>query len=97
MRLTRFVGTRPLVAATLAVSLAGLSASASTPGADTRLTNDNGANGGDVSNYNINPPAAPVAADPTLTECSGPEGRQNEPSIGVDPRNPDVIVGSSND
>ena len=45
---------RPLAAAVaIALSvlgLGGLPASASTPGADTRLTNDNGASGGYVSN-----------------------------------------------
>src|SRR5882757_2665721 len=49
------------------VSLGGLAASASTPGSDTRLTNDSGANGGYVSNYNINNPDTPVAKDSTLS------------------------------
>jgi hypothetical protein len=35
--------------------------------------------------------------DPTLSECSRSRGRQNEPAVAVDPRNPSVIVGSSND
>jgi hypothetical protein len=79
------------------VGLGAVSASASTPGADTRLTNDNNANGGYVSNYNINNPATPVAKDSTLSECSASRGRQNEPAVAIDPRNPTVIVGSSND
>ena len=92
---------RPLTAAVaIALSvlgLGGLPASASAPGADTRLTNDNAANGGYVSNYNVNNPGTPVAKDPTLFECSRSRGRQNEPSVALDPRNPGVIVGSSND
>jgi hypothetical protein len=79
------------------LGLGAVSASASTPGADTRLTNDNNANGGYVSNYNINNPATPVAKDSTLSECSASRGRQNEPAVAIDPRNPTVIVGSSND
>ena len=35
--------------------------------------------------------------DATLTECSRSRGRQNEPSVAIDPRNTQVIVGSSND
>ena len=77
--------------------LGGLSAQASTPGADVRLTNDDGANGGYVSNYNVNNPGAPVASDPTIAECSRSRGRQNEPAVAIDPRNSQVMVGSSND
>src|SRR6266516_1655593 len=35
--------------------------------------------------------------DPVLTTCSQSRGRQNEPAVAVDPRNPRVVVGSSND
>ena len=35
--------------------------------------------------------------DPVLTACSQSRGRQNEPAVAVDPRNTQVIVGSSND
>src|SRR5438874_3754814 len=62
---------------------------------DTRLTNDNGANGGYVSAYTLatgNP-----YTDATLQECSISRGRQNEPAIAVDPRNTSVLLGSSND
>src|SRR5437773_10535091 len=62
---------------------------------DTRLTNDNGANGGYVSAYTLatgNP-----YTDATLDECSISRGRQNEPAIAVDPRNTSVLLGSSND
>ncbi|MEP6651462.1 MAG: sialidase family protein [Lapillicoccus sp.] len=99
MRLSIPPQTRPLLAAgtVLAFAVTGLSASASTPGGDTRLTHDNSSYGGYVSNYNLNHPGAPVAKDATLAECSRSRGRQNEPSVAVDPRNTDVIVGSSND
>jgi hypothetical protein len=88
-----------VVAGTLALSslsLGGL-AVASTPSADNRLTHDDGANGGYVSNYDINNPSAPVAKDATLAECSVSRGRQNEPSAAINPRDTRVIVGSSND
>jgi hypothetical protein len=79
-----------------ALSLGALPASASSPGGDVRLTND-ADTGGYVSNYNVNHPDAPVATDRTLAECSGSRGRQNEPSVAIDPRNSQVMVGSSND
>jgi hypothetical protein len=70
------------------VSIAG----ASTPGADARLSNDNSSY---VSNYTL---ATGVPyTDQTLDECSISRGRQNEPSVGVDPRNTQVLLGSSND
>src|SRR5256714_2661083 len=75
-------------AALFAVGIAG----ASTPGADARLTNDNSAY---VSNYTL---ATGVPyTDQTLTECSIARGRQNEPSVAVDPRNTSLLLGSSND
>lgn len=79
------------------VATTGAPAQASKPGSDTRLTNDAATTAGYVSNYNVNNPTTPVAADPALAECSRSRGRQNEPSVAVDPRNPSVIVGSSND
>jgi hypothetical protein len=92
---------RPLAAAVAiafsVLGLGGLSASASAPGADTRLTNDNAANGGYVSNYNVNNPNTQVAKDKTLAECTASRGRQNEPAVAINPRDPKVIVGSSND
>ena len=101
MHASRLARPRPLavlgVIALSMLGLVGLPALASTPGGDTRLTNDNGANGGYVSNYNLNNPRFPVAKDPTLAECSQSRGRQNEPSVAIDPRNTGVIVGSSND
>jgi hypothetical protein len=62
---------------------------------NTRLTNDNGANGGYVSDYTL--VTGQPYTDDVLTACSQSNGRQNEPAVAVDPRNPDVIVGSSND
>src|SRR6266540_2192046 len=70
------------------------SALASSPGPDVRLSNDF-PGGGYVSAYTLatgNP-----YTDATLDECSRSRGRQNEPSVAVDPRDTSVIVGSSND
>jgi hypothetical protein len=62
--------------------------------AEVRMSNDfPGA--GYVSAYTIatgNP-----YTDATLRECSQARGRQNEPSVGVNPRNTKVIIASSND
>jgi hypothetical protein len=79
----------------IAVGIAG----ASTPGADARLTNDchpdAGCGAGYVSSYTL---ATGVPyTDQTLDECSISHGRQNEPSVAVDPRNTSVLLGSSND
>lgn len=67
---------------------------ASSVGADVRLTNDF-PGGGYVSAYTLatgNP-----YTDAVLNECSISRGRQNEPSVAVDPRDTNVLVGSSND
>src|SRR5215216_5196582 len=69
-------------------------ASASTPGSDVRLSNDF-PGGGYVSAY-TNATGNPYT-DATLSECSIARGRQNEPSVAVDPRNTNVLIGSSND
>jgi len=62
---------------------------------NTRLTNDNGANGGYVSAYML---ATGIPyTDQTLDECTVSHGRQNEPAVAVDPRNTSVLLGSSND
>src|SRR5262245_7551910 len=58
-----------------------------------RLSNDTG--GGYVSTYTLATGSA--YTDSVLTECSMARGRQNEPALGVDPRNTNVIIGSSND
>jgi hypothetical protein len=67
------------------------------PGADVRLTNDDPAKAGSgyVSAYTL--ATGRPYTDEVLTDCSNSRGRQNEPSVAVDPRNPQVIVGSSND
>lgn len=81
--------------AAAALVLATVPAAASTPAADVRLSNDGPGTPGYVSNY------AAVTGQPytdsALTECSRARGRQNEPSVAVNPRNPQVVVGSSND
>ncbi len=62
---------------------------------NTRLTNDAAALGGYTSDYTL--VTGTPYTDPVLTACSNSRGRQNEPAVAVDPRNPKVIVGSSND
>src|SRR5947208_11411267 len=79
---------------TALVALVAIPAAQSSP-ADVRLTNDDPALGGYVSDYTLvtgNP-----YTDDVLTACSQSRGRQNEPAVAVDPRNAQVIVGSSND
>jgi len=68
---------------------------ASTPGTDVRLTNDNPGGSGYVSDYTL--VTGTPYTDATLDECSRSRGRENEPAIAVDPRNTNVLVGSSND
>jgi len=61
--------------------------------ADVRLSNDVG--GGYVSAYTL---ATGIPyTDAVLDECSIARGRQNEPSVAVNPRNTNVLIGSSND
>jgi hypothetical protein len=82
-------------ASALAVSaISTLAGAAAVPGADSRLTRD--APGlGYVSEYTL---ATGVAySDAVINECSIARGRQNEPAVAVDPRNTNVLVGSSND
>jgi hypothetical protein len=60
---------------------------------DVRLTNDVG--NGYISAYTLatgNP-----YTDDTLDECGVARGRQNEPAVEIDPRNSNVLIGSSND
>src|SRR3954452_22213862 len=84
---------RLLSVAVLAVGLVLVaSAAAGSPGADRRLTNDAT---GYVSEYTL-ATGAPYTDD-VLAECSIARGRQNEPADEIDPRNAQVIVGSSND
>jgi hypothetical protein len=79
-------------ARTLACVVAAITASAAL--ADVRLTNDF-PGGGYISTYTL---ATGIPyTDATLSECSRSRGRQNEPAIAVDPRNLNVLIGSSND
>jgi hypothetical protein len=68
-------------------------ASASTPGSDVRLSNDVG--GGYVSAYTL--ATGTPYTDDTIDECSIARGRQNEPAVEVNPRDPRVLLGSAND
>jgi hypothetical protein len=82
------------VAMLLAVSAV---AAAAVPGGDVRLSRDDPADpgGGYVSDYTL--VTGRPYTDATLAECSRARGRQNEPADAIDPRNTQVIVGSSND
>src|SRR2546421_7394396 len=89
-----------LVAAVACLGVIWVSAiSASTPGTDTRLTNDchpdAGCGAGYVSAYTL--ATGNAYTDQTLDECTVSHGRQNEPAVAVDPRDTSVLVGSSND
>jgi hypothetical protein len=85
--------------AVLAVFAVGGMAGASTPGADARLTNDchpdAGCGAGYISAYTL--ATGNAYTDATLDECTISHGRQNEPSVAVDPRNTSLLLGSSND
>ncbi len=83
------------VAATAAVVVGSGVAATASPGTDARLSNDAPGTGGYVSNYTMT--TGVPYTDDVLTACSQSRGRQNEPAVAVDPRNPAVIVGSSND
>src|SRR5213082_3233361 len=65
------------------------------PPPNTRLTNDDPSLSGYTSDYTL--VTGTPYTDAVLSACSQSRGRQNEPAVAVDPRNPDVIVGSSND
>ncbi len=88
----------PRISALLAVTAIAVAASgvlASTPGTDVRLTNDSPTTSGYVSADDI--AGLPHYTDATLDECSRSRGRENEPSVAIDPRDSRVMVGSSND
>ena len=58
-----------------------------------RLTND--VSNGYVSAYTL--ATGNTYTDNTLDECKVARGRQNEPAVEMDPRNSNVLIGSSND
>src|SRR5581483_6283458 len=91
------------VAAVAALLVVGIAAAA---GGNARLTNDCHATptdktagaacgAGYVSAYTL--ATGKPYTDRTLDECTRSHGRQNEPAVAVDPRNPTVLLGSSND
>src|SRR5438477_11313639 len=83
-------------AVTLIVAAAGIAFVAASPDPpNTRLTNDDPALSGYTSDYTL--VTGIPYTDAVLTACSVSRGRQNEPAVAIDPRNPLVIVGSSND
>jgi hypothetical protein len=93
----KVVRTVAFAAAALVLGMAALPASASTPGTDRRLSHD-ARDPGYVTSYLIaTGDRSYESQDATIQECSRSRGRQNEPAVGVDPRNTDVILGSSND
>src|SRR5438876_3098923 len=65
------------------------------PPPNTRLTNDDPGLSGYTSDYTL--VTGTPYTDDILTACSQGRGRENEPAVAIDPRNPLVIVGSSND
>lgn len=63
--------------------------------ADVRLSNDSTTTGGYISAYTL--ATGNAYTDAVVQECSIARGRQNEPAVAMNPRDPRVIVGSSND
>src|SRR5437763_3985259 len=82
------------VVVVLVATMMGIPAAQAT-GANVRLTNDDPSLSGYTSDYTL--VTGTPYTDAVLSACSQSRGRQNEPAVAVDPRNPDVIVGSSND
>src|SRR2546423_678977 len=64
-----------------------------TPCQNVRLTND--VSGGYISAYTL--ATGNAYTDAVIAECAIARGRQNEPAVAVDPRNAQVLIGSSND
>src|SRR5690349_17840950 len=60
---------------------------------DVRLSND--VAGGYVSAYTL--ATGQPYTDDVIRECAVSRGRQNEPAVEMDPRNSNVLIGSSND
>ena len=88
-------GRLALSAAAVAVVAAMLAIPSEAGPANARLTNDDPALGGYVSDFTL--VTGKPYTDEVLNTCSQSRGRQNEPSVAVDPRNTRVIVGSAND
>ena len=88
---------RRILGVVLALITAGVVATVAvaSPGADVRLTNDAPETSGYTSDYTL--VTGQPYTDITLSECSQSRGRQNEPADVIDPRDTNVIVGSSND
>jgi hypothetical protein len=93
-RQAKFGRLMPLASVVALVLWAPVAAQAA-PAGNTRLTNDAPNTGGYVSDFTM--VTGKSYTDPVLTACSQSRGRQNEPAVGVDPRDPHVVVGSSND
>jgi hypothetical protein len=85
----------PAAVTLIAVAVVSAIASFKPDPPNTRLTNDDPALSGYTSDYTL--VTGTPYTDAVLTACSQSRGRQNEPAVAVDPRNPLVIVGSSND
>ena len=62
---------------------------------DVRLSNDVG--GGYINEYTLATGIAITAPDPVIDECKVSRARENEPAVEYDPRNANVLIGSSND
>ena len=79
------------------VAAVGCLVSAGLPlvGADVRLSNDSLTTSMYVSAYTL--ATGNAYTDAVIAECSQARGRQNEPAVAMNPRDPRVIVGSSND
>lgn len=77
----------------LSLALAFFVTAAGAGPVNARLSNDIG--GGYISDYTL--VTGQPYTDDVLTACGQSRGRQNEPAVAVDPRNREVIVGSSND
>ena len=87
LRVRRTFGVAIGVVGSIAVIGATLAAS------DVRLTND--FDDGYISAYTM--ATGNAYSDDTLDECGVSRGRQNEPAVEMDPRDPTVLIGSSND
>jgi hypothetical protein len=95
MHITRSVRLSAVAFAGLAAFATLTPALASSPGADVRLTNDAPATTGYISNYTM--VTGNAYSDAALAHCSVDRQRENEPAVAMTPRDPRVIVGSSND